>query len=495
LNQRDEDLLANQEVDKRNIKQKVMNFLKKRFPKKGGEAITMLSKGTEFDFSEDNDNQQLHLYDFMEIFVDINQIITCQEAMILFDEINKTPKEAKKEERPKINSTKIYEYFQEDAVVTKEKSKKLVISDQKAADQNNDKFSDEEDEEDVKAEVISDKKAKNAKTGIQIHQVEKDSKIMLPSIYTFFKKSAVKKEENILENLKKLYGKRPAKLNVDQLKEINAIIFNGQTELKFKDLYEVITKLTSYKNDDSNTYEELRKHFTNAIDTDSNADIKETPNKDKGFVNVILSLPDNKSKPCSKYNYLGEYYRNDNKFKEWAIKYKGKSKESEEDEKENKENEKPSAGGMGIFGKLGGGGNKDDEEDEINGMGADLVAKLKSTMEQDFAAFRNEMSTGITGGVGGLGKKIKISKEESDRFNKVLSEFLKNFKEISSSKNITSNVESVTNFFYKHNGSSKIAELRKKIKFQNIDILDLWKEVDTWDKLDFKKNIMSKYVF
>jgi DNA mismatch repair ATPase MutL len=238
----------------------------------------------------------------------------------------------------------------------------------------------------------------------------------------------------------------------------------------------------------------LKKHFENAINTGSNADIKETPNKDKGFINAILSLPDNKAKPCNKYNYLGEYYRNDNKFKEWAVKYKGKSKDLDEDRKENKENkenEKP-PGGMAIFGNLGGGGNKDEEDD---GMGADLVDKLKAHMEQDFASFRNEISTGITGGVGGLGKKIKISKEESDKFNNLLSEFLKNFIEISDAKNIALNIETVTNFFYKHNGSSKIAELRKKIKFQNIDILDLWEEVDTWDKLDFKRNIMSKYVF
>lgn len=54
LNQRDEDLLPNQEVDARNIKQKVIDC----------------------NFSPDSEKEQLELYDFIEIFVDVNEIIT-----------------------------------------------------------------------------------------------------------------------------------------------------------------------------------------------------------------------------------------------------------------------------------------------------------------------------------------------------------------------------------------------------------------------------------
>jgi hypothetical protein len=120
LNQRDENLLANKkEVNIENIKKKVMDFLNERFPKEGEESITMLIKSTGFgfNFSEGNYKEQIYLYDFVEIFVDVNQIITCEEAMILFDEINDGDEKVNNYSRLQIKLISIYKYFEGDGKV------------------------------------------------------------------------------------------------------------------------------------------------------------------------------------------------------------------------------------------------------------------------------------------------------------------------------------------------------------------------------------------
>jgi hypothetical protein len=422
--------------------------------------------------------------------------------MILFDEINKTPENAKTNTRPKIESTKIYEYFQGEAVVSKPKIEKFAISDQVLNDQDEEGFS--EDEE-VKEEVVKKPAAKDVKPikkdvtkGVDIHKIEKDSGIMLPLIYNSFKKSAVKKEEVIFENLKKIYGKKPAQLNVDQLNGIKDILFEGKAELKFKELHDAIKKHTSYKNENLKIGQELKKHFENAIETGSNADIKGTPNKDKGFINTILSLPQAQTKAqiYDKYNYIDEFYCNDGKYKGWAVKYEGKGTDAD---KENKDKQKPKqaepkpSGGIGLFGKLGGGGDEDNEDkDKVASL--DLVDQIKLNLETNFAEFKVKMMNEDNGD-GKARKSFKISQEESKKFNELLSGFLKNFGKISDLKNINDNIIVVSNFFFKSNGSSIIESVRKKLKYGDMDILDFWKEVDNWDKLEFKGKEMQKYVF
>lgn len=427
--------------------------------------------------------------------------------MILFDEINKTPEDAKTNARPKIESAKIYHFFQGESAVSKPKIEKFSIPDQVPNDQDDEGFSEDQDEKEekvVKKPAAKDVKPikKDATKGINIHKIEKDSGMMLTGIYNAFKKSAVKKDEAIFNDLKKMYGKKPTQLSVDQINEIKDTLFEGKPQLKFKELYDAIKKHTSYKNENTKTGEILKKHFENAIETGSNPDIKETPNKDKGFVNTILSLPQPQTKVqiYDKYNFIDEFYNNHDKYKQWAIKYEGKGAKAPVDaDKENKDNQKPKqaepkpAGGIGLFGKLGGGGaNENDDKDKVASL--DLVDKIKASLETNFAEIKAEMINEKNGD-GKNKKPFKIDKEEAEEFNELLSGFLKSFKEISDLKNISENIRIVSDFFFKANGSTNINDLKKKIKYGDIDILDFWKEVDKWDKLEFKNNEILKYVF
>jgi hypothetical protein len=67
LNQRDEELVRDQQLDKNEIKIKVADFLKSKYPKQGDKAITCLSEDSEFTFDAKS-KETLALYDFIEVF-------------------------------------------------------------------------------------------------------------------------------------------------------------------------------------------------------------------------------------------------------------------------------------------------------------------------------------------------------------------------------------------------------------------------------------------
>jgi len=109
LNQRDEGLIEDELTDANKIKKKINKILNTKYGK-DGKSISKFSKESNFEFSPKND-EELTLYEFIEVFVDRSEFITSKEAMILFDDINQTPNKTHTQARSKIISSKIYNYF------------------------------------------------------------------------------------------------------------------------------------------------------------------------------------------------------------------------------------------------------------------------------------------------------------------------------------------------------------------------------------------------
>lgn len=71
----------------------------------------------------------------------------------------------------------------------------------------------------------------------------------------------------------------------------------------------------------------------------------------------------------------------------------------------------------------------------------------------------------------------------------------KNFDEITTEANLLANIEKAFKFFNKNNGSKNFNDLRKENKYNEIDILDFWKKLDTWDNIKFEPEDPLKYAF
>ena len=86
LNERDQYKIANEQLDPNTVFSKLSAFIKSKY-KNSKNALADLGAEYNFDFSAGGSDSELHVYEFVEIFVDLNEVVTAREALWLFEDI------------------------------------------------------------------------------------------------------------------------------------------------------------------------------------------------------------------------------------------------------------------------------------------------------------------------------------------------------------------------------------------------------------------------
>jgi len=226
---------------------------------------------------------------------------------------------------------------------------------------------------------------------------------------------------------------------------------------------------------------------------------------DKDYTTAILALPNDNNDRYIKYDLLDEFYSKGDNYKVYAKGIADKISKSSL-----KDNVKPEMGGFaafgvdkkaaekddkkkdqmeikgdkdaankikGIFGSIGGAAedSKDEEEGESP---KDLLTQLKEGIEFNFHLLRQKTDEENKSKVGRRGT-ITIPPEEIKMFNKLVSDFIKQFDKIALKKVVVSSLKTLRIFLIEKNGSSKLQQLKAKTNSSNIDLLDFWKANDS----------------
>jgi len=187
LNSKD-DSLDDLSSDPKDIKNTILNGLKRNY-KNTKSPITEVGNEFGFNFDKDEDHEEITLAEFIEIFVDMKtDFISAKEAMIIFDDINKTKGDALTQARPKILSSKIYAYF------TEGKTEKPRGKSKEKKEDKSDKKKDE-------------KKSFTKKNESVFHAIENDTGIKLPMLFNRFEKDVKLSKVRLIERINQLYKK------------------------------------------------------------------------------------------------------------------------------------------------------------------------------------------------------------------------------------------------------------------------------------------------
>ena len=151
------------------------------------------------------------------------------------------------------------------------------------------------------------------------HKIEKLSNIFLPMWFNFIKKSIIVTPQRVFSVLKKLYMR--SNISQYELQELTTLIMNNKVEQKFKEFYNSILKITTYKWMKNN----LEREFENLIDIE----VKANPNFDdlidKHFINLILAQS---NRDYSKFDLLTLYYKNSEKYRKLSSAFLKKNAKS-----------------------------------------------------------------------------------------------------------------------------------------------------------------------
>ena len=132
--------------------------------------------------------------------------------------------------------------------------------------------------------------------------------------------------------LETLYQK--SNVNQSDLQELGNMIMDGKADLKFKEFYNSIQNLTTYKWNENDFTIKLERLISDSTQSDQEFDTA----VDKTYINIILSKPNSK---CNKFELLNVFYKSPDKYKEYAKKLLNKKSRSD-DKLEVEETKKPS---------------------------------------------------------------------------------------------------------------------------------------------------------
>jgi hypothetical protein len=285
------------------------------------------------------------------------------------------------------------------------------------------------------------------------------------------------------------------KVDIDKmLKEI----MDGKEQLTTRELYDTVSSLTTFKG----TSTDLEKILNSAIEkeiTERPALMKKDPkaidfvfDKNGDFIKAIFKIDNKEYKDrfYIKYELLGEFYKNTDKYYAYATKFaangkatpgvvvptpgiadikKEKQAKFEEDNEEEKVNIKNNF--AAIFNK------KTSNESDGADTGRKLLKRLKDEVVVDFASRRKANATTDKSSLASQ-KTIEVSKEEQAQFNKMIGTFLKEHKAITDKEVVSSSLQTMMKFMFEENGSAKFQKLKGDSNVKFMDILDFWKALE-----------------
>ena len=295
LNERDHDKVANEQLDPNAVFAKLSAFIKNKY-KNSKNALADLGAEYNFDFSAGGSDSELHVYEFEEIFVDLNEVMTAREALWLFDDI----KAKYKVERNAITGENFYDYFQNKIkpyVVKKLKLNKDINSSRSVSKESK-----------ISGGESSQRFSKSIKTFIQVG-VERPTNIFLPEWFNHIDKSIILKSSKVVRILEILYKKNG--VNQSELKWLSSQIMDGRKELKIQEYFTNIKELTTYKWKEIAYNQKLEMLIAKQLRINLEFDT----NSEKSYVNIILSQPSNK---WVKFELLNVFYKSMNLFKKYA---------------------------------------------------------------------------------------------------------------------------------------------------------------------------------
>ena len=465
LNQRDIDIIPNEVLNLKKLQNQLKERLENKYSKPLTESMALFSKAIGCSISATS-TDKINRYKFMEAFVDISQLTTARECLQIFNEIlgDDNPKRHKPTDT--IDAKDVYVFIVGDREKTETPkrapdNKQVDIKDA-GSEEGKDEFEDEEEEEvEPKKE---DKPAKPSQKSV-VAQIETKTDIFVPIIYTRIKKSVITKMENLHSYIEPFYKK--AKVSPELINSACNEIMAGEDQLNFKQFYQNIDKYTTFKMSSTNRQTQLYELFEETV--------KGTPNfdaaKDKGFINAILNLPRNSKNKYEKFELIKTFYANTKDFKGKALTVKekafgggtarsdGKKPSSLEEEKEEPSDDKPKPpkSAFSLFGKKG---QAEEEKKDDNDGAIKLLDQIKEGIETDFTAFRKKDDSVD----GDPSKSFIEDKDEQKKFNQLISTFIGDFSKIVTTENIKLNIDKVSDFFNKHNGSKNFIELRNYTK-------------------------------
>ena len=295
LNERDHDKVANEQLDTNAVFAKLSAFIKNKY-KNSKNALADFGAEYNFDFSAEGSDSELHVYEFVEIFVDLNEVVTAREALWLFEDI----KAKYRVEGNAITVDNFYDYFQNKIKPTS--VSKPIPEPKKVEPPKDDK------------KIVSPKGKETAEEPEPqedniFARIEKSRNVFLAESFNFIEKSIIIKPTKIAKILEDMYSQN--KLSMQEYEQIGNAILNGKDSLKFKEFFVSINKLTSYKCNESKYANQLKDLIKNAVNSDLNFDFE----PDKSYLNIILPLANNK---WVKYELINAFYNNSEMYKRFA---------------------------------------------------------------------------------------------------------------------------------------------------------------------------------
>ena len=139
--------------------------------------------------------------------------------------------------------------------------------------------------------------------------IEKSRNVFFAESFNFIDKSIIMKPPKIARILENMYSQN--RLSMQEYEHIGNAILNGKDSLKFKEFFVSIKKLTSYKCNESKYVNQLKDLVKNAVNSDLNFDFE----PDKSYLNIILSLANNK---WVKFELANAFYNNTEMFNRFA---------------------------------------------------------------------------------------------------------------------------------------------------------------------------------